>query len=113
MKYKYIQGEAVELDEHMLSATEIANLYGIYSQRGTPNGVMIGDYLQQHMEGNLQYFYPYSHGVMKVYPMEFYSYWMNKLLETLSVTGTWTGSTGKKYKYTVNIGLSEKVRKET
>lgn len=99
MKYKYIHGEAVELDEHMLSATEIAKQYGLYTEGGTPNGVMVGDYLQQHIEGNLQYFYPYSHGVMKVYPKTFYEKWMDKLVGTLNTTGVWVGSKGKKYKY--------------
>lgn len=99
MKYKYIHGEAVEMEEHMLSATEIAKLYGIFTPNSTPGGVMIGDYLQQHMEGNLQYFYPYSHGVMKVYPQDFYSYWMDMLVSVLASKGVWVGATGKKYKY--------------
>lgn len=100
MKYKYIRGESVELDEHMLSATEIAKLYGIFTKSGTPNGVMVGDYLQQHVKDSPQYFYPFSHGVMKVYPQDFYTCWMSKFVETLKRgEGVWTGASGKKYSY--------------
>lgn len=72
MAYKYIKGYEVYMDEHMLSATELAKLYGLYTLNNNPNGFLVcnilADYVQDKNLNVSQYYYPHSHGVMRVYP---------------------------------------------
>lgn len=72
--YKYIKGKEVFVEEHMLSASEIAEKYGIYTtnKNKRPHGMLVAAILKQFINSvNLnisEYYYPHSKGVMKVYP---------------------------------------------
>jgi hypothetical protein len=72
--YKYIKGKEVFMEEHMLSASEIAAMFGIYSNGKTarPHSFLVAAILREFIERNnlniSDYFYPHSNGVMKVYP---------------------------------------------
>ena len=46
--YEYIKGKKIELEEHMLSASEIASLYNIFTVDGKhPHGLMISAILRK------------------------------------------------------------------
>lgn len=70
--YKYIQGKEVLLKEHMLSATELAKVYGLYTLNNNPNGFLVSrilaDYISDKNLNIAEYYYPHSRGVMRVYP---------------------------------------------
>ena len=75
--YKYIKGKEVLTDEHMLSATELAKLYGLLTMNNNPNGLLVchllADYIRDNNLNISDYYYPHSHGVMKVYPAFVYN----------------------------------------
>lgn len=70
--YKYIKGKEVLMEEHMLSATELAKQFGLYTVNGKPNGMLVTNILADYVKNsNLNvsdYYYPHGHGVMRVYP---------------------------------------------
>ena len=76
--YEYIKGKKIQCQEHMLSATEIANIYGIYKvpdkigENLKPNPIVVGAILREYdTVKNLnisEFYYPHSHGCMRVYP---------------------------------------------
>lgn len=70
--YKYIKGHEEFAEEHMLSATELARAYGLYTLNNNPNGLLVCKILAEYVRNkNLNiadYFYPHAHGVMRVYP---------------------------------------------
>jgi hypothetical protein len=76
--YEYIKGKKIQCPEHMLSATEIASLYGIYRVPGKngeklkPNPLIVGTVLKEYdIEKNLnisEFYYSHSRGCMRVYP---------------------------------------------
>ena len=70
--YEYIKGKKVECEEHMLSASEIATIYGIQTENNQPHSLMIAAILRQYVaNSNLniaEYYYPHSRGCMRVYP---------------------------------------------
>lgn len=70
--YEYIKGYKVGLEEHMLSASEIATMYGIYTENGQPHSLMISVMLREYVTSNnlniAEYYYPHSKGCMRVYP---------------------------------------------
>ena len=74
--YKYIKGREVLVDEHMLSATELAKIYGLYTSNGNPNGILVRqvllDYVKDTKLNISEYYYPHGHGVMRVYPQILY-----------------------------------------
>ena len=73
--YKYIKGHEVLMEEHMLSATEIAKAYGFYTPNNKPHAKLItkiiADYTKDK-ENIYEYYYPYSRGIMRVYPHDVY-----------------------------------------
>lgn len=70
--YEYIKGKKVECEEHMLSASEIATMYGIQTENKQPHSLMIAAILRQYVsKSNLniaEYYYPHNRGCMRVYP---------------------------------------------
>jgi hypothetical protein len=74
--YKYIKGKEVLVDEHMLSATELAKQFGLLTVNNNPNGLLVCQILSDYVkDSNLNisdYFYPHGHGVMRVYPFMVY-----------------------------------------
>ena len=70
--YEYIKGKKVECEEHMLSASEIATMYGIQTESKQPHSLMIAAILREYVrKTNLnvaEYYYPHSKGCMRVYP---------------------------------------------
>lgn len=70
--YEYIKGKKVQCDEHMLSASEIANMYGIMTENNQPHSLMISAILREYVnKTNLniaEYYYQHSRGCMRVYP---------------------------------------------
>lgn len=94
-QYKYIEGREVLCDEHMLSATEIAKLYGITTANDKPNGALVcnvlADYINSVGASMPEYYYPHSHGVMKVYPRMLYTKALNDFTQNLHK--------GEKYMY--------------
>ena len=76
MPYKYIKGHEVVMDEHMLSATELAKIYGLYTLNNNPNGLLVTRILADYVSSNnlnvSEYYYPHKQGVMRVYPSFIY-----------------------------------------
>ena len=76
MPYKYIKGYEVVMDEHMLSATELAKIYGLYTLNNNPNGLLVTRILADYVSSNnlnvSEYYYPHKQGVMRVYPSFIY-----------------------------------------
>ena len=76
MSYKYIKGHEVVMDEHMLSATELAKIYGLYTLNNNPNGLLVTRILADYVSSNnlnvSEYYYPHKQGVMRVYPSFIY-----------------------------------------
>mgnify|MGYP006341644007 FL=1 len=76
MPYKYIKGHEVVMDEHMLSATELAKIYGLYTLNNNPNGLLVTRILADYVSSNnlnvSEYYYPHRQGVMRVYPSFIY-----------------------------------------
>ena len=74
--YKYIKGHEVLVDEHMLSATELAKIYGLYTLNNNPNGLLVTRILADYVSSNnlnvSEYYYPHRQGVMRVYPSFIY-----------------------------------------
>lgn len=70
--YEYIKGKKVSSNEHMFSATELAKKYGLFTFNMNPNGFLVSRLLSDYViDNNLnvaEYYYPHSHGVMRVYP---------------------------------------------
>ena len=52
MPYKYIKGHEVVMDEHMLSATELAKIYGLYTLNNNPNGLLVTRILADYVSSN-------------------------------------------------------------
>ena len=109
--YKYIKGHEVISSEHMLSATEIAEMYSLYTLNNKPNAklvtVIIRDYFKDD-EDIYEYYYPHSHGVMRVYPYRIYSVALMRL--ALHLLGEqqqeheYVSSDGKKIKFKYKKG---------
>ena len=76
--YEYIKGKQIQCPEHMLSATEIATIYGIYrvpnkvGEKLKPNPLVVGAVLKEYdIAKNLnisEFYYPHGRGCMRVYP---------------------------------------------
>lgn len=70
--YEYIKGKKIECEEHMLSAFEIAVMFGIQTENKQPHSLMIAAILREYVnKTNLnvaEYYYPHSKGCMRVYP---------------------------------------------
>lgn len=70
--YEYIKGKKIQTEEHMLSASEIAVMYGIQTENKQPHSLMIAAILREYVnKTNLniaEYYYPHSKGCMRVYP---------------------------------------------
>lgn len=70
--YEYIKGKKIDCEEHMLSASEIATMYGIQTENKQPHSLMIAAILREYVsKSNLniaEYYYPHSRGCMRVYP---------------------------------------------
>ena len=64
------------MDEHMLSATELAKIYGLYTLNNNPNGFLVTRILADYVSSNnlnvSEYYYPHKQGVMRVYPSFIY-----------------------------------------
>lgn len=108
--YNYIKGCKVLMEEHMLSATELAKIFGLYTLNDNPNAALISCILADYVkESNLnisEYYYPHSHGVMRVYPSVVYQKVLNDfvfdLKEDMEYSYIVNEANGKKrisYKY--------------
>lgn len=83
--YEYIKGKKVELDEHMLSASEIATLYSIVTvESKQPHSLMVSAVIREHIRANnmniSEYYYPHSRGCMRVYPVMLWKPIMDKFI---------------------------------
>ena len=98
-QYKYIKGVEVLSQEHMPSATELANHYGLLTMNGKPNAVLvtqiIADSFRHYGAPVDSYYYVHSHGVMKVYPRSQYAYPIECFIDTLK--------DGQEYNYTPQL----------
>lgn len=96
-QYKYIKGCEVLSDEHMLSATEIAKLYGLLTVNGKPNGLLachiLSDYVYKTNLNIAEYYYPHSHGVMRVYPSALYDKALTEFIFPLEENQVYTYTT--------------------
>ena len=74
--YEYIKGQTITSTEHMLSATELAKCYGLYTLNNNPNGMLVTNILADYIENNninvAEYYYPHSKGCMRVYSAHIY-----------------------------------------
>ena len=70
--YEYIKGKKIECEEHMLSASEIASMYGIQTENKQPHSLMIAailrDYVRKTNLNIAEYYYSHNRGCMRVYP---------------------------------------------
>lgn len=94
--YKYIEGKEVLMQEHMLSATELAKLYGLLTVNNNPNGMLVCMILSDYVKDIEfpEYYYPHGHGVMRVYPSIIYDKALSNFIANLKE--------GEKYTYTIN-----------
>lgn len=96
--YRYIKGHEVFMEEHMLSATELAKLFGLYTLNNNPNGLLVSHILADYVrDSNLnvsEYYYPHGHGVMRVYPSIVYQKVLNDFVFDLEE--------GKEYTYVIH-----------
>lgn len=79
--YQYIKGHKTLMEEHMLSATELAKMFGLYTLNNNPNGLLVSCVLANYIKNNnlnvSEYYYPHSRGVMRVYPSIIYQKALN------------------------------------
>lgn len=72
LMYEYIKGQKVQMEEHMLSATELASMYGLMTLKHKPNAWLVtqilSDYVRDTNLNVAEYYYPHKRGVMRVYP---------------------------------------------
>jgi len=70
--YEYIKGKKIQLDEHMLSSSELATMYGLQTENGQPHSLMVSAILREYArKTNLniaEYYYAHNRGCMRVYP---------------------------------------------
>lgn len=83
--YEYIKGQKVQLEEHMLSVSEIASLYNIYTVEGKqPHGLMVSamlrDYINKKNLNIAEYYFQHSKGAMRVYPEMVWKPTMDKFI---------------------------------
>lgn len=82
----------------MLSATELAKLFGLYTLNNNPNGLLVSHILADYVkDSNLnvsEYYYPHGRGVMRVYPSMVYQKVLNDFVFDLEE--------GKEYTYVIN-----------
>ncbi len=82
----------------MLSATELAKLFGLYTLNNNPNGFLVSHILADYVrDSNLnvsEYYYPHGHGVMRVYPSIVYQKALNDFVFDLEE--------GKEYTYVIS-----------
>ena len=97
-QYKYIRGLEIISDEHMLSATELARMYGLQTVNGKPNAMLvshlINDYVCKNNINVFDHYYAHSHGVMKVYP---YSLYAKPLGDFVNIMQTLGGDQEREY----------------
>lgn len=76
LMYEYIKGQKVQMEEHMLSATELASMYRLETLKHKPNAILVGlilsDYVKDTNLNIAEYYYPHKKGVMRVYPEVLY-----------------------------------------
>lgn len=109
--YEYIKGKKIECDEHMLSASEIATMYGIQTESKQPHSLMVSAILREYVrKTNLniaEYYYQHSRGCMRVYPellwkpaMSEFMYYNNLDIDNKKQTGIYKiDSEKKKFAY--------------
>ena len=82
--YEYIKGQKVQMEEHMLSATELASMYGLETLKHKPNAILVGlilsDYVKDTNLNIAEYYYPHKKGVMRVYPEILYKKVLEKFV---------------------------------
>lgn len=98
------------MEEHMLSATELAKMYGLYTLNNNPNGLLVYHILATYVkDSNLnisEYYYPHGRGVMRVYPSIVYTkplmdfvFDLEENKEYIYVANTPQGKSKINYKY--------------
>ena len=102
----------VESYEHMLSCTELAVAYGLFTTKADPKphsrlvAAMLNAYYEEHPEEEKMY-YSTKHGMMQVWPAEIYK----PILESVIVKHTpnteqvYVTSKGKYHKYQIAPSL--------
>ena len=103
MIYKYyIQ---VFSDEHMLFASELAEVYGIYSLSDKPHYALvktaITDYIDNNNIKHMPIFYETKKGLREVFPREYYEPALKSLLTNSE--GVYISNKNKKYYFKNNI----------
>lgn len=72
------------MEEHMLSATELASIYGLETLKHKPNAILVGlilfDYVKDTNLNIAEYYYPHKKGVMRVYPEMLYKKALEKFV---------------------------------
>ena len=80
--YEYYIG--VKSSEHLLSATEIAQLYGIATENGDPHSKLVSSYLNDYCEYEIFYRTGKGH-MMRVYRKEEYHNHLSNLIKSSSL----------------------------
>lgn len=111
--YKYIKGKEVFMQEHMLSSTELARLFGLYTLNNNPNGLLVtrilADFVRDSNLNVSDYFYPHGRGVMRVYPEIVYRKALNDFVFDLENGKEYSYVTHDKYgKHRINYKYFEK-----
>ena len=109
--YEYIKGSKVQLEEHMLSATEIASTIGVVTENNRPHGLLVSaiirDYIYKNNLQTSEYYYVYDKGCMRVYPKEIWKkatsafVFYNSILEKDVVRVLQIDSEQRVYKYKI------------
>jgi hypothetical protein len=106
MAYTYYT--KVESYEHMLSCTELAIAYGIFTTQEEPKpharmvAALLNSYYVEHPEAQKMY-YATKHGVMQVWPQDIYKPLLESLISSnpLNTECTYTTIKGKVHIYQI------------
>ena len=77
--YEYIKGQTVTLTEHMLSATELAKRYGLYTLNNHPNGMLVSNILADYVKENNLNAYFFNISLLFKYKLNFFIILLNNL----------------------------------
>jgi len=98
----YTYFKPVVKQEHMLFASEIAEIYGIVTRTGNAATIFVSAYLQElssKTKGYEQLYYSTGHGMSRVYPSNFYRPAINNLIAKIGYNNETKLSIGNKNYY--------------
>jgi hypothetical protein len=110
MAYTYYT--KVESYEHMLSCTELAVAYAIFTTKETPKphsrlvAVLLNEYYKEHPEEEKLY-YPTKYGLMQVWPADIYKPILESIISNnpLNTEMIYVTEKGKNYSYQIAPAL--------